>query len=537
MRTLLLVCLLALAPASAQTRGTCAPGSASSQLTINEVRATLYNGGNLFFGADGEAGYVVPAASGHSPIYAASLWVGGTVGGELRTAGATYNRFAFGPGPLLSDGSVPTPTDCSAFDRIYRVSDANVAAYNTSGTPTPDLRDWPVQWGAEYYVDANLSNRREPSEPLLVRAPGDPGYGAGGHPIDLAARERPYLIGSQAAFWIMNDAAGPAGAVSTETPIGLEVQVTAYAFGSGSEALRQATIYRFRLIKRSPGTLDVGRAGLWVDSDLGNASDDYIGVDVARQMAFAYNADNLDEGGYGVPPSVGYQWVTGAGGHMYMSGFGALERDPMTPEQMHHRLFGRWNNGQPLTEGGTGTNPSGTVTPWAYVGDPVTGAFWSERNTNGSGTSNPGGDRRHLLSTATFTLTPNVPHDVRLVILFAQGANHLASVTALRTAADNTGQPVGGEDGAPPASALALTAPRPNPTTGAAELTLTMPAAGDARVRVLDVLGRTVGVVHAGPLAAGATVLRLPAGLAPGVYTVVAEAASARATQRLTMTR
>src|SRR5690606_3825372 len=50
----------------------------------------------------------------------------------------------------------------------------------------------------------------------------------------------------------------------------------------------------------------------------------------------------------------------------------------------------------------------------------------------------------------------------------------------------------------------ALTAPRPNPTTGHAEVTLAVAAAQAVTVAVYDALGRRVALLHEGAMAAGA---------------------------------
>lgn len=76
---------------------------------------------------------------------------------------------------------------------------------------------------------------------------------------------------------------------------------------------------------------------------------------------------------------------------------------------------------------------------------------------------------------------------------------------------------------------------RPNPAGDRAEVVLRLSAARQARVVVLDALGREVAVLHDGPLAAGANDFALNAALlAPGVY-VVRLVAGATAT--LTVTR
>ena len=115
-----LALIVAATPVSAQVVGDCAPGRAEADLDINDVQARLFNGGNLFFGNSTVAGdgYLVPKTAGLSPIFATNFWIGGQVGDELRVAAAQYTDFAFWPGPLGADGA--PPTDCAAFDRIYR---------------------------------------------------------------------------------------------------------------------------------------------------------------------------------------------------------------------------------------------------------------------------------------------------------------------------------------------------------------------------------------------------------------------------------
>ena len=139
----------ALAALSAAPRAAaqCAPATASGVLDANNVSATLFNNGVLFFSGTGavEGAYEVPKGSGLSSIYAGGLWAGGRVDGEIRTAAATYGDFEFWAGPIV-DGE--PPADCSAFDRIFVVSQADIDAFEQGGTPTPDLAQWPAALGA-----------------------------------------------------------------------------------------------------------------------------------------------------------------------------------------------------------------------------------------------------------------------------------------------------------------------------------------------------------------------------------------------------
>ena len=86
-------------------------------------------------------------------------------------------------------------------------------------------------------------------------------------------------------------------------------------------------------------------------------------------------------------------------------------------------------------------------------------------------------------------------------------------------------------------SAAALSAPRPNPTRGAAALSLTLDAPQAVRATLHDALGRTVAVLHDG-VAAGTVALSVDArGLAPGVYLVRVAGERLSETRRLTVAR
>ena len=127
--------------------------------------------------------------------------------------------------------------------------------------------------------------------------------------------------------------------------------------------------------------------------------------------------------------------------------------------------------------------------------------------------------------------------DGRLYVgLVTTGANQIGYVkrTVLPVVA------VAAEPEAPerPSSGLAVVA-RPNPSRGGAvEVEVTLAAPGAVEVVAYDGLGRRVGAVHRGPLAAGAHRLSWAAeGLPAGVYVLRAEAGGAVASTRVTLVR
>ncbi len=527
--TRFLVLLLLLAPAAvAQQVGDCALGTAEKVLDINDVRAHVFNGGNLFYGnvTTNGNGYLVPGSTGNSPIFASQFWVGGKVDGELRMAASKYDRFEFWPGPLDEAGN--PPADCAAYDRIYRVSRGDVARYYATGEMTDDLRDWPVHLGA----------------PVLD------GDGVAGN-YNLAGGDQPAIMGEQMAWWVMNDA-GNEHQWSRVPPLGLEARVSAFAAPSTVPALHQATFYRYRLTYRGDQPLDSAYVAVFVDADLGDAGDDYIGSDTTLHMGFAYNAYETDAF-YGIPPAVGLKVVRGPVGlpngrdddgdgmvdepgerlGMTAAPCHAKTLEPVNGEEAYNCMQALWPDGTPLTEGGWGYRTDGPPIAFSFPGDPVTQQFWSEENMDGNGAPNNPGDRRFVVVTGPFRMEPGDEQEVVFAVPFARGEDRLDSVVRLRRAARyvQNAFDVGALDPrrvdgfplAPPLpSVYGLSRPYPNPFRDAATLTLTVPErAGPLRLAVYDVLGREVTVLAEGVLTPGEHALTLDgAGLPSGLYLV-----------------
>ncbi|MDP1745551.1 MAG: hypothetical protein Q8L90_08240, partial [Bacteroidota bacterium] len=90
----------------------CINATAQADLDINNVRAKILNGGDMWWDLFGnnEARYAVPKPPvgqvGPSSQFASSIWVGGyDAGGSLKSAAQTYRQFGgndYWPGPLTS---------------------------------------------------------------------------------------------------------------------------------------------------------------------------------------------------------------------------------------------------------------------------------------------------------------------------------------------------------------------------------------------------------------------------------------------------
>ncbi len=452
-------------------QGNCtATGSAVADLAANNVRARLYNNGGLFWKGAGNV-YNVPAAAEGQPItpnamFAAGIWVGGLVDGQPRTAASAYGPWEFYPGPLDASGGLVDPT-CSRYDRIWTVSKQQVRDFLSAPTSAvaPDLRDWPVGLGAPAYVDANRNGAFDEGESEVTVTSVD-------QTIDLGP-ELPLFPGNNSAdemaWWVMNDVGGSPGSTGS-APIGLEVQVTAYAFRAPG-ALNNTTFYRYRMFYRGTTPLTDAYLGFWNDPDVGNASDDYVGSDATLGYGFAYNADNEDEGadGYGfAPPAIGINFFQGplvpAPGQTHTDPDGTVYQDQTrlgttvflyydnangpngnprnNSTDWYNYLQGIWQDDKPMVNCGDGYGPTNAglacfanqaPTSFMWPGNPSAGEFWSETNFDNAGSASAPGDRRFIQSTGPFEFAPGTEQTIQFGIVWSRGSSNLNSVDVLRT--------------------------------------------------------------------------------------------------------
>ncbi|MFT5145252.1 MAG: hypothetical protein ACI84D_003894, partial [Thalassolituus oleivorans] len=398
--------LLLASSAQAQDPGTCEPALAEAELSAGNVRARIFNNGGLFWRGTPSV-YEVPKGGGVMAIFSTTVNIGGLVEGQLRVAGSTYGPHEFWAGPLNDDGS--PPTDCDRYDRIWSISTEDLRAFEASGVPTPDMASWPTGLGAPT-SDGRGTMIDISDLPLSLRAE---------RAIDLAAGERPVISGDQILWWIMNDQ-GNVHTFTRTVPIGLEVHASAFSFANEG-ALGNTTFFRMKILKPHGPPLEEAYVGIQQDSDLGNGQDDYVGSDSALGLAYTYNADNDDEGGYGeAPPAVGLDFLRGPlvdsdgrdnnldgradepderqpmSAFLHYLGGSGVRGDPGLGADFYTLMQGQWKDGQSVTVGGRGFDFSSEPTSFMHSGMPP--AFWSEFDSDGLGTALPPFDRRWFAS-------------------------------------------------------------------------------------------------------------------------------------------
>ncbi len=319
----------------------CVPATGSTELDLNNVRALIQTGGDMWWDLQGTAQYEIPKGSGKTALFAGSIWIGGTdVNGQLKLAALRFRQVGtdYWPGPLITSGpdrGTTTSEVCLQYDRHYTIfrnqvakfrawynADAETRAEDYPGYSIPSvILDWPahgdVASGYDYYLapfyDVDGDGYYDPYA-------GDyPFYDLDGElPCGTSREERiPRLFGDQTLWWVYNDR----GNVHTETKgdaIGMEIRAQAFAFSTNDE-LNDMTFYNYALINRSTYTLIETYFGVWTDADMGYAFDDYVGCDVNRGLGYLYNGTAVDGTGqiqaYGgptpPPPAVGVDFFEG----------------------------------------------------------------------------------------------------------------------------------------------------------------------------------------------------------------------------------
>ncbi len=315
----------------------CAPPSSSIELSLNNVRALIHSGGDMWWDLLSVARYEIPKGSGKNSLYAGSLWIGGKdVNGQLKVAANRFRSqgFDFWPGPLDLVAAEIDPATCSAYDKFFKITrgevDKFVAWYLCKNDPACDVNvehagyvvpqsilNWPahgdVTVGQDYnlapYFDADGSGSYNPEDG------GDyPYYDINPTDFDCLRNRKVRLFGDETHWWVFNDK----GNIHTESggnPIGMEIRGQAFAFSTNDE-INDMTFYNYELINRGSFTLENTYFAQWVDADLGFANDDYIGCDVRRGLGYCYNGLAVDGTGgptqYGEnPPAVGVDFFQG----------------------------------------------------------------------------------------------------------------------------------------------------------------------------------------------------------------------------------
>lgn len=475
---------------------TCQPASAQTDLDINNVRTKILNGGDMWWDLANQK-YEIPKGSNLHSLFAGALWIGGLdEGGQLKLAGMTYRQTGsdFFPGPLDLATNTITNEECSKYDKHWKIHREEVQRFLDtygSGDPVPgSILTWPGNGNSNQtqflapFNDVNGDGVYDPS------GSGDyPNYDLTGTAScnscndGLGAIDPDYkdiLFGDQSLWWVFNDV-GNIHSESGAQAIGLEIQAQAFAFSTNDE-INNMTFYKYKIINRSTYSLNNTYFGQWVDADVGNAFDDYVGCDVERGFGYAFNGDAYDEStadqnGYGFnPPAIGVDFFQGPladkqdgidndrdcevdesceqiimSKFVYYNNDNTIRGNPATGTHFYNYLKGIWKDGSKIVYGANGHSSGGGSVECDFM-FPGDSDHEYEFGTGGTCAS-PGGlqpdwdekgagfdpaDRRFLQSAGPFTLQPGAVNYITTGVVWTRAASgdNYSALPSLRTIDD-----------------------------------------------------------------------------------------------------
>lgn len=322
----------------------CSEPSAMDELNLNNVKASIYAAGDMWWDLQNNAKYEIPKGSGTHAMFVSTLWLAGLdVSNQLKGAAFRY-RTNEGPeyytGPLNTKTADIEPTTCAQWNKIFRITKEEVQQFiawyeaglydaqngtNTQAELFPNYQipqiilEWPAHGRnyPPYYEDFYLAPFKDRNNDGVYNPyDGDyPFYDFKGE-VDCRARMAT-LYGDLTLWWIFNDK-GNVHQASKCTPLGFEIRAQAFAFATNDE-VNDMTFYNYVIVNRSSFTLAQTYFGVNCDPDLGCYIDDYVGCDVLRGLGYVYNGDEVDDvncqggtKGYGSnPPAAGVDYFQG----------------------------------------------------------------------------------------------------------------------------------------------------------------------------------------------------------------------------------
>lgn len=463
-----------------------------------KIRTFIQNTGifNQDLRTSNTPGFSWPKDSNRFAVFTQGLSIAAKFNGQLRTASASYSG-EFILGSMNNEISVKYP-----YFMIYSVKRGD----NYSNSISWSNWDKMVPYGAPY-IDVNNNGIYEP----IIDTPGVKN-----------AYQTLFLAMTDGYSYTHSQSEGLPGGTQ---PLYADMILTAWSYESDS--LADVQFLKYKIINKSNSIWDSVHFCFFTDADLGDASDDFIGCDVPRNLTFCYNSDNVDGTGhppsYGInPPAVGFKFLQTPviksiqpPETLGMSSFCyhnknisyTCEREPGLPGLVYKYLQGLKSDGSSWLDA---SKSPPVRTKYTFSGDPETNSGWTEakgviHNCGGDTTGNvvisPPGDRRFFMSTGSGKLQMYQGDTQTIVMaqMIKRGANNLNAVTKLKEYSDyvesfynsnNHNQVI------PfiPETYL-LYQNYPNPFNVVTRITYQLNFATNVKLSVYDILGRNVATL------------------------------------------
>ena len=370
---------------------------------------------SFWFGSNGDMGYdPYRGNSGGEWIagskkffcYEAGVVFGGMKNGKLHVGGSTY-RHGLQAGEIMPSGK-PADRNDSTY-RIYHIKRADAKPPHSK-----DYIDWKTRSGA------------------LLDSTGEPRF-----------------FGDEQIWFVSNDLdTSRTKNLYGTNPIGLEIQTLAWGNAAPSQ-FKDVIFVQQLIINKSDADLKDAYICLWADFDLGDANDDFVGIDTSLQLSYCFNASANDPV-YGTPPACGFLFLrtptissskdtvmsngmlragkkySPLSGYTFYEGASAVYKDPEMGVESGAREFYENFKGI-IWNGGPFIDPtSGHQTRFCLAGDPVTKRGWVD------GIVASGGDRRSVICAGPFQIAARDTQEFTYAILVARDVERLTSITKLR---------------------------------------------------------------------------------------------------------
>ncbi len=382
-----------------------------------------------------------------------------------------------------------------------------------------DAKEWPADLGAPYY-DRNNNG------------------------VWDADYDEPGIAGADQLIWyVVNDLdAAKTKALYGSPPMGLEIQVTLWAYKQEKGALANTVFKRYRFVNKSGFVVDSMFIGQWTESDIGDYTDDFTGCDPALNMGYTYNAypHDTDFDVFSMsPPAVAYLLLQGpetaSGDRLSMTSFWFHASGSCFPEPVMDdykgtvSMYGRLNGYAVVygTDYSTASRTmfthaagaqSGQKTLFPLNGDPVAGSG----DIDGAGYNFAAGNRYFFINSGPFSMEPGQVQDAVFAIvggLADHYGNNLEGVADLQQKAPllqqtyasllNTPAPQGAApyfrlvDPLPDANQFVLGQNFPNPFNNTTHIRFQVFESMVLELAVYNALGQEIRVLYDGSIAKG----------------------------------
>ena len=233
----------------------------------------------------------------------------------------------------------------------------------------------------------------------------------------------PKIKGDEAHFSVVNDVSTGRLDSPSSKAIGREMHILSYLYYSSAlNGLGTSLFQDCKIIKKTAGAANDFIFSLYVDPDLANFRDDYVGCDTMSNTGFTYNSDDFDEntsvlGCLNNPPWVSTSFMNRKMSTFsyFINGQGDILNDPVTSIQMRNGMQGNTRLGGNFTVGNDGVTPGFPATKFLFFGNPSNNSEWSMSSVNFSTR-----DLRYLMSTKQINLEQNKPQEFNFVTYIHQ---------------------------------------------------------------------------------------------------------------------